>query len=71
MTKKDTFLEATRRREEKVNKAILEIAMNNSTAICHRGDLEKRNNDNEDFLEVSVWGLKKMLKEAYELGQQN
>lgn len=32
----------TKRREEKVNKAILEIAMNNSTAVCHRGDLKKK-----------------------------
>ncbi|WP_436231477.1 DUF6900 domain-containing protein [Arcanobacterium phocae] len=26
--------------------------------------------DSEDFIEVSVWGLKAMLEDAYNLGQQ-
>ena len=52
-------------------KSLLEIAKKFSYAVETRGDLERRNNDSEDFLEVSVWSLKEMLKEAYELGKQN
>ena len=69
--KRQCFLEATKRINEKRDKALLEIAKKHSYAIEERGDLEKRNNDSEDFLEVSVWSLKEMLKEAYELGKQN
>jgi len=56
---------------EKRDKALLKIAKKHSYEIEERGDLEKRNTDSEDFLEVSVWSLKEMLKEAYELGKQN
>ena len=69
--KRQCFLEATKRINGKRDKALLEIAKKHSYAIEERGDLEKRNNDSEDFLEVSVWSLKEMLKEAYELGKQN
>ena len=69
--KRQCFLEATKRINEKRDKALLEIAKKNSCAIEERGDFEKRNNDSEDFLEVSVWSLKEMLKEAYEIGKQN
>ena len=69
--KRQCFLEATKRINERRDRALLEIAKNHSYAIEERGDLEKRNNDSEDFLEVSVWSLKEMLKEAYELGKQN
>ena len=53
------------------NLQLLEIAKKNSYAVENRGDLEKRNNDSEDFLDISVWSLKEMLREAYELGKQN
>lgn len=33
-----------------------------------RGNLEARNNDEEDFLTVSVWELEAALEEAYRLG---
>ena len=33
-----------------------------------RGNLEARNNDDEDFLTVSVWELEAALEEAYRLG---
>ena len=36
--------------------------------IRERGDLEERNSDSEDFIDISVWGLKKMLEQAYALG---
>lgn len=53
------------------NLQLLEIAKKNSYAVENRGDLEKRNTDSEDFLDISVWSLKEMLREAYELGMQN
>lgn len=49
---------------------LLEIAKQNSVEVEDRGDLESRHNDSEDFLEVSVWGLKAMLDAAYQLGKQ-
>ena len=33
--------------------------------------LEARNSDSLDFHEVSVWSLKKALRQAYQLGQQD
>lgn len=33
-----------------------------------RGNLEARNNDDEDFLTVSVWELEAALEEVYRLG---
>lgn len=53
-----------------IEKELIEIAKRNSTAVEYRGDLEKRNNDAEDFIEVSVWGLKRILEETYELGRK-
>ena len=47
----------------------LEIAKKNLYAVEERGDLETRNWDGADFFEVSVWGLKKALEEAYLLGK--
>ena len=42
----------------------------NSYSIEERGDLETRNSDSEDFIEMSVWSIKAMLEEAYELGKK-
>ena len=36
-----------------------------------RGDLETRDNDSEDFLDVSVWSIKAALTAAYELGKES
>lgn len=57
--------------KKNIDKQLLEIAKRNSHAIENRGDLEKRNTDAEDFLDISVWSLKKMLEETYELGKQS
>ena len=54
----------------KTETTLLEIAKEHSPAVKDWGDLEKRNLDSEDFIELSVWSLKAMLKEAYEAGQQ-
>lgn len=52
-----------------MKKELLEIAKKNSFAVETRGDLESRCNDEDDFIEVSVWSLEKMLEEAYKAGQ--
>lgn len=49
---------------------LLEIAKHHNLTIKNRGDLETRHSDSEDFIELSVWSLKAMLKESYEAGQQ-
>ena len=54
---------------KKEYKKLLKIAAHHSWAIKDRGDLERRMNDGDDFLELSVWGIKAMLIEAYELGK--
>lgn len=54
--------------QKNIEDSLLKIAKEYSTEIEERGDLETRMDDSEDFLEISVWGLKKMLEEAYKLG---
>ena len=53
-----------------MKKQLIEIAKKNSYSIETRGDLETRNGDSEDFIEMSVWSIKAMLEEAYELGRK-
>lgn len=50
--------------------AILKMAKDVSCAVRDRGDLETRHNDEEDFLDQSVWGLKMMLIQAYMMGKE-
>lgn len=50
-------------------KTLLEIAKRLMAAVDNRGDLEDRGCDSEDFIEVSVWSIKKTLEEAYLLGK--
>lgn len=52
-----------------LEKKLFEIAKKHSYEIEERGDLEARMNDQDDFLDIAVWGLKRMLEEAYELGK--
>ena len=49
-------------------KELLKIAKMYSSEIKARGDLKRRFNDGEDFIEVPVWGLEQMLQQAYALG---
>lgn len=55
---------------KKIESKLLNIAKENSVAIEERGDLKRRYNDSEDFIEVPVWGIEEMLKAAYELGMK-
>lgn len=47
------------------------IAMSNCHEICWRGGLDKRNNDSEDFPEISIWGIQAMLEAAYKAGLED
>ena len=61
------FLSSNITKEEE--KALLEIAKRLMAAVDSRGDLEARDNDSEDFIEVPVWGIQKAMEEAYLLGR--
>ncbi|AWW25960.1 hypothetical protein [Acetobacterium sp. KB-1] len=60
--------------EQKISKkdyeALLEIAKEAFYSIEQRGDLETRHSDHEDFLDISVWGLKEVLIQAFEYGKK-
>ena len=47
------------------------IAMSKCHEICWRGGLDKRNNDSEDFPEVSIWGIQAMLEAVYKQGLED
>ena len=49
--------------------ALERIAMKASCTLGERGGLEDRNNDSEDFQELSVWSIREMLEQAYLLGK--
>ena len=49
---------------------LLKIAKRFSASVEQRGDLKARNNDSEDFIDISVWGLEQMLQQAYKLGKE-
>ncbi len=55
----------------KIKKALEKIAMEESYSIEVRGGLESHDNDSDDYKEISVWSLQRMLERAYELGKSN
>lgn len=69
--KEKTFKQTAANRKARTDAQLLEIAKKRSAAIAERGDLQERGSDSEDFIELSVWNLKAMLEEAYQLGRQN
>ena len=54
---------------KETDKKLEQIAMDADYVLEQRGGLDTRNNDSEDFPEVSVWGIREMLRKAYELGK--
>lgn len=60
----------TTKTSKTTQQALLNIAKKHSWEIENRGDLETRMSDADDFIEVSVWGLKAMLEAAYKLGTE-
>jgi len=67
------FVKEANRTERSISKEELDklfkIAAKNIYPVEERGDLEARGNDEEDFLDIGVWGLKLALIEAYNLGK--
>jgi len=47
------------------------IAMSSCHEIGWRGGLDKRDNDREDFPEISIWGIQAMLEAAYKAGLED
>ena len=68
---KDELIKKEKKRQAKIDELLLEIAKKHSMAIHDRRDLERRNTDSEDFLDMSVWTLKDMLRDAYRAGTKN
>ena len=54
---------------ENIEKALEQIAKEECYSIEARGGLDTRHSDGEDFIELSVWGIREMLRKAYELGK--
>ena len=63
--KKEIIL--TKEQENKLE----EIAMAYSIEIMERGGLDTRNNDREDFPEISIWAIKSIMEEAYKAGLED
>lgn len=61
-TKVKGFTKQTLRELEK-------IALEESPSLEDRGGIDGRNNDSEDFPEVSIYSIQKMLERAYLLGK--
>lgn len=47
------------------------IATRINYTLRERGDLEPRNIDDQDFVNIPVWELKEMLEQAYKLGKHS
>ncbi len=60
-----------KRLSKKEMEKLVGIAKKHIYPVEARGDLETRGSDGEDFLEVSVRGIKAALEEAYRLGKEN
>ena len=60
-------MELTKEQEKKLE----QIAMAYSIEIMERGGLDTKNNDREDFPEISIWSIRDILKEAYKAGLED
>lgn len=65
----------TKKEEAELNattlKKLIEVGHETHTIPEDRQDLRQHYSDEQDFWEVSAWGLKKLLAAAYELGKQD
>lgn len=48
---------------------LIKIAQENFVALENRSDLESKNSNEQDFMNVAVWEIKEALIKAYELGK--
>lgn len=56
--------------KKSIKNELYRIAAFNSCAVENRGDLEERENEEDNKLELSVADIQAMLLEAYELGRE-
>ena len=56
--------------DRKTLKTLEQIAMAASYALESRGGIEDRDNDDEDYIEISVNAIQTMLEKAYLLGKE-
>jgi hypothetical protein len=54
---------------KKTLRALEQIALETSCSLELRGGIEVRNNDSEDFPEISIFSIQAMLERAYLLGK--
>ena len=54
---------------KKTLKRLEQIALEASYSLEERGGIEARNNDTEDFPEISILAIQAMLEKAYLLGK--
>ena len=47
------------------------IAMECAYCLEERGDIKGRGGDSEDFMDMSVYSIQKMLAKAYEMGRRD
>ena len=52
-------------------KKLTDIAKKHIPAVKKRGDLRSHCNDDDDFMEISIWELQEALTAAYEAGKNN
>ena len=68
--KEENRMNNTKEIKESTRKELERIAMSASIELKERGGIEDRNNDREDFPEISIWAIRKMLEKAYLLGKE-
>lgn len=54
---------------KQTEKSLEKIAMEEAYILQRRGGIDVRNNDSDDFPEISIRSLQEMLKRAYLLGR--
>lgn len=54
---------------KKTLRELEQIALETSCSLELRGGIEVRNNDSEDFPEISIFSIQAMLERAYLLGK--
>ena len=52
-------------------KKLEEMAKDTSIEIRQRGGLDTRNSDREDFPEMSIWAITRMIETAYKMGLED
>lgn len=58
----------TKKQQAARDEQLLAIARKHLVTIENRADLEPHRTDDDDFFEVSIWGLRAALEAAYEAG---